>query len=202
MATENKRFERGEAAENRCGLLWGKNAMERDGAMMYQVNDMILYAAQGICRIAEITEMDLNGAAALYYVLKPVYEEKSTIFVPVYNETLTSKMRRVLSAPEIYALIKTMPDEGTIWIDNEKERRERYKEIMSHGDRTELVKLIKTLYLHELSQKGKGKKLYVADERFMKEAEKILYEEFAHVLNIKREQVLPFIIEQISVDER
>ena len=44
--------------------------------------------------------------------------------------------------------------------------------------------------------------MHVADERFLNEAEKLLHEEFAHVLHIKREQVLSFIFEQIKIEER
>jgi CarD family transcriptional regulator len=52
--------------------------------------------------------------------------------------------------------------------------------------------------LHQQELKEKGKKLRVSDERFLKDAEKVLYDEFAHVLDIKREEVLPFIFEQIE----
>ncbi len=56
------------------------------------------------------------------------------------------------------------------------------------------------LYLQQQSQTGRGKKLYKVDEKFMKEAEKMLYEEFAHVLDIRPEQVVPFITQQIKVE--
>ena len=72
---------------------------------MFQVNDMIVYGAHGVCRIAEIEERDFNGSSIEYYILKPVYDEKATIFVPVLNDRLTAKMRRVLSKDEIEALI-------------------------------------------------------------------------------------------------
>ena len=36
----------------------------------------------------------------------------------------------------------------------------------------------------------------------MKEAEKMLYEEFAYVLNIRKDQVLPFILNQVQVAEK
>ena len=42
----------------------------------------------------------------------------------------------------------------------------------------------------------------MADERFLKDAEKMLYDEFALVLNIREEEVLPFIMEQIAVGEK
>ena len=63
--------------------------------------------------------------------------------------------------------------------------------------------MIKALYSRQqkLLQNGK-KKLHVSDERFLKEAERMLHEEFAHVLNIQRDQVLPFILEQIQVETK
>jgi hypothetical protein len=36
----------------------------------------------------------------------------------------------------------------------------------------------------------------------MRDAEDLLYAEFAHVLDIKKEQVLPFIMEQILVEAK
>ncbi|MDR3294948.1 MAG: CarD family transcriptional regulator [Clostridiales Family XIII bacterium] len=170
--------------------------------MTYQAGDTILYGSQGVFRIAEIAEKDLNGSPVEYYVLKPIFDDRSITFVPVHSEAINAKMRRVLSVEEIYSLVKAMPDEGTIWIENEKMRRDHYGKILAHGDRTELVRLIKTLYLHRQEQRGKGKKLYMTDEKFMKTAERILYEEFAHVLNIKLDQVLPFIMEQVQVEEK
>ena len=71
--------------------------------------------------------------------------------------------------------------------------------MLFRSDRTALVRMIKTLYQHQQKQQRRGKKLHVVDERFMKEAERILYEEFAHVLNIQKEQVVPFIMEEIQV---
>ena len=89
-----------------------------------------------------------------------------------------------------------------LWIEDEKERKVVYKEILERGDRKELVGMIKALHLHEQKQKEKGRKLHMADERFFKTAEKVLYDEFALVLNIQPEQVLPFIMQQIHLEEK
>jgi len=164
--------------------------------MSYKVNDTILYGIHGVCRITEISERQFNDKCREYYVLKPICDDKATLYVPVNNEKLVDKMRRVLTAAEIYELIETMPDENTIWIENESARKEKYKEILRQGDRVELVRLVKTLYQHQETQREKGKKLHLADERFMKDAERMLFAEFAHVLDIKYEQVLPFILKE------
>ena len=170
--------------------------------MNYKVDDTILYGTHGVCRIAEMAERKFGDKSMEYYILKPIDDDKATLFVPVNNEKLLAKMRRVLTAAEIYDLIKAMPAEDTIWIENESARKEKYKELLSNGDRMGLVSLIKTLYQHQTEQKEKGKKLHIADERFMKDAERLLYAEFAHVLDIQYEQVLPFILQEMKVEER
>lgn len=169
---------------------------------MFYVNETVLYGTEGVCRIADIERKNFGGKQMEYYVLRPVYQDSSTIFVPLQNEALLKKMRRILSAEEIVEIIRAMPSEEYLWIEDEAERRETYKGILMDGDRGALVRLIKTLYAHQKKQQAKGKKLHISDERFLKEAEKILYDEFALVLNIKRQQVLPFILDQIQVEAR
>ena len=168
---------------------------------MYKVNDTVLYGAEGVCVIEEIAVKDLGGISMEYYVLKPVNRETSTIYVPTKNQKLRDKMRRILSADEIRQLIRTMPALNTIWIEDDNERKRSYREIIQSGDRDQIIRLIKTLYLHQTEVKEMGRKVHVCDERFLKESEKILYNEFAHVLDIEPEQVLPYIFDQIESAE-
>lgn len=169
---------------------------------MYRVDDLVLYSAQGVCKITDIAMKKINGEVNEYYILKPVYNENAIISVPVHNEKAMAKMRRALSIDEIYRLIRTMPDKVLIWIDNDNLRKEKYRNILKGSDRAELISLIKTLYIHQQEQQQKGRKLHNIDEQIFVEAEKILYEEFAYVLKIERDQVLPFILKQIEVEKR
>lgn len=167
---------------------------------MFQKDDMVRYGAHSVCRVEDITVKDFNGAAVEYYVLRPVYNDTSTIYVPAHNHALTEKMRKVLSEGEIQALIHAMPHEESIWIDDEEARRERYREILAGGDRAELIRMIKALYHHQCEQQAKGRRLHMSDDRFFKEAEKMLHEEFALVLGIPKEQVLSYILEQLQTE--
>ena len=169
---------------------------------MFLKNDIVRYGAHGVCKIADIAEKNFNGVPVEYYVLKPIYNDTSTIYVPVQNQSLTDKMYKVLSAEEIRALIQAMPYEESMWIDDEEERKRRYQEILVDGDRVEMVRMIKALYLHQREQQAKGRKLHMADDRFFKEAERMLYEEFALVLQMKKEEVLPFILEQLQTGKQ
>lgn len=168
---------------------------------MIEINDTILYGTEGVCTVVDIVQRDFGGKSIPYYVLQPVYNNRSTIYVPVHNEALTAKMRRVLSKEEIYQIIQAMPSETSIWIEDEPERKETYKQILQQGDRIELVRMIKALHQHQLDQRAKGKHLHTADEHFFKEAEKLLYDEFALVLDIQPDEVLPFILQQLDEDE-
>ena len=91
-----------------------------------------------------------------------------------------------------------MPDEQAHWIENDEERKTAYRETLSTGDRPGLIRMIKSLYLRQKEMKGNGKHLRAADERFFKEAERMLYDEFALVLGMEPEEVLPFILERIQ----
>ena len=165
---------------------------------MFHVNDTLLYGSRGIYKITEISERNFRGTPKKYYVLESVKHDSSVIYVPVDSEVLQKKMRRILSEEEIRQLIKAMPYEDSIWIENEAHRKEVYRDIIASGNRLALVRMIKALYLHKQRQQACGKKLHAADEQFFREAERLLYEEFALVLNIRQEQVLPFIMEQVE----
>lgn len=167
---------------------------------MFNIDDTILYGSHGICKIGDITKQKFGSETNDYYILHPVHNPSATIYVPVNNQKLTDKMRRILSEEEIYELIKAMPDTNSEWIENKNERNERFRSIISSGDRREIIKLIKVIYNHREELKATGKKLHAADEQFFKEAEKVIYDEFAMVLNIRYDQVLPFIVNQIDLN--
>jgi len=165
---------------------------------MVRVNDVVLYGVDGICHVTGKTTRTLGGSPQEYYVLKPVSQEGSTIYVPADNPALVERMQRILSLDEVMALIRSIPDEETIWIEDDARRRATYREIIAGGDRREIVRVIKTLYERDRALKESHRKMPAADERLMKDAEKRLYDEFAHVLNIEPGQVLPFIFRMIG----
>lgn len=166
---------------------------------MFSVNDTVLYGTDGVCTITDITTRLFGKKKAEYYVLTPLHQTGSVIYVPADSEVLLRKMRRVLSAEEIRTLIHDIPSESCgEWIADENARRTQFKAILQSGDRRELIRLIKTIYLHGQAQKQNGRKLHHSDEAMMKDAEKLLYNEFSYVLSIKPEEVLPLIMEEIG----
>lgn len=166
---------------------------------VYEIGEIVLYGKNGVCKIQDIAARDFGGTTATYYVLKPVFSDGSTIFVPAENQELIGKMKRVLSRDEICTLIQSIPQEETIWIDDENERKQRYQEILLSNDEADLLKLVKTLRLKRKDFAAQGKKLHAIDERFMTEAEELLLDEFALVLEKDREDILPLIMRQVQM---
>ena len=166
---------------------------------MFQVNDVIIYGAQGVCKIIGTDEKIINGIKKLYFVLKPVDEKGATIFAPTDNELVLSKMRRLLTKDEIHMLIDSMQEDSTLWVDNENERKELYKGILARGDHAQIIKMLKAIYAHKKQREAEGKRLHQSDERFFKDAEQILYNEFQYVLNLKdRSELMTYIFSRIE----
>lgn len=165
---------------------------------MFSVNDTVRYGITGVCKIADITTRPFQGQNVEYYVLQPVHDPRSTLYVPVGNNALADKMYTVLSRDEVMELITSMPRLEEMWINDDQERKRKYREILMSQDRESAVCVIKALYAHNQQLKDQGKKLRLDDERCLREAERLLYDEFALVLQLLPEQVLPFIKEQLA----
>ena len=166
---------------------------------MFQINDVIIYGTQGVCRITGTEEKCVSGKKRTYFVLKPVGDKGATIFVPTDNEAVLRKMRRLLTKDEIHQLIDSMERENAPWEENENLRKEQFKAILAKGDHWELIQMIKGIYGYKKAREAEGKRLHMADERFFKDAEQILYNEFQYVLDLKdREELMQYIVARLE----
>lgn len=160
---------------------------------MYQVNDIVFYNLHGVCKISETAEKQIGKEKAQYYVLKPVYDEASTFFVPIKGPLALEKMRPLLSREEILSLASELQEKEVLWVEDDAERKTKYKTALSSGRPEKLADLLKMVQMHQRRQEQNGKRLHITDERFMKEAEKMLCEEAGFVLRLKPEDVPGFI---------
>lgn len=166
---------------------------------MYEIGDVVVFGAEGLCRIEEITEKKFEKEKIKYYVLRQLDRENSVNYVPVNNEKSVSKMREVLTENEIRQIISEDIPETSGWIENNRERQLAFKEIILYGDSRDLIRLVRDLHIRRKEQAARGKKLHAADERIFKDAENIVFEEIAYALKIPRENVMDFISETAAV---
>ncbi|HIU31438.1 MAG TPA: CarD family transcriptional regulator [Candidatus Caccousia avistercoris] len=168
--------------------------------MVFHVNDVVAYGSNGIFRITAITKQKIGKTEMEYYVLKPVYERGgSTIYVPTGNPRLAHKLRSVLSEQEVYELLNQLSAAPVSWIESQEDRKELYKKILSEGNQRDMMRAVRALHLRQEEQQAKGKRLYLADERFLKEAEKLLCYEFAAALHMEPNQIPSLITEKLHI---
>ena len=165
---------------------------------MYQVNDSVMYGTHGVCEVTAVGRLSMSVAdrKKKYYTLRPVYQKDSLVYVPVDHVKLP--MRLVLSKQEAKELVEEIPSLETIWIPNEKEREDQYKEAVHSGDCRELVRMIKTIYLRQKARIEDGKKVAAVDERYFQQAENLLYGELAYALEMDISRIGDYIAEKIG----
>ncbi len=166
---------------------------------MFNIGDTVLYGSDGVCTIDEITEKSFGDVSVEYYILRPVFDNRSTFFVPTKNQKLVSKMHPILSPSQLSDVINSSQPEP--WIDNDIKRGERFKEITLSGELKAVAGLIKCISLHieEISQKGK--KLHKSDELTYKEAIKLVYEQMAMFFKISKEEIADIVCKKIPFDD-
>ncbi len=165
---------------------------------MFNVGEFIVYGTSGVCKVEEVTTMDMEGVPKdrLYYILKPVYNSKSTIMTPVDNTKVV--MRSVMTKEEVDNLIDDMETVETESINDDKKRGERCKSVLASCETRELVCMIKSLYNRNQRRIAQGKKLTSGDERYFHMAEDTLYGEMAVTLNIDKSEVPGYISRRIK----
>lgn len=176
-------------------MIWGQGVKEFG---MYNVNETIHYGGSGVCTIQEIAMLRFGRTRERYYVLKPLHQNTSVIYVPVNNEQLVSKMRPVLTREEVESLISEMPSVETNWIEDAQDRKAYFDELLRKNNCTDLVRIIKALTLQKERRQQIGKTLHVTDENYLREARRLLFDEFAGALGMKPSEVDGYIVSRLG----
>ncbi len=173
---------------------YGLYLIRGDVGEMYNVEDYVIYGASGVCRISDIKKERIKGVTREYYVLKPVYAENSTLYIPLDNMNLVERIRPVISSEELDTVLLAVPDRNDEWIENDFERAEKYKETLRSGNRTEIIEIIRVINRRQKELQSRGKHLHVADERIKREAQTPLCSEIAFVKTITPDEALKLIL--------
>lgn len=160
---------------------------------MLKLKEKVMYGTTGVCIVESVEQKKIGREIKDYYVLKPVSQATSTVFLPADNEKLLAKVRNVLSAAEVKDIITQVSSEDDVWVENDAERRLKFNEIISSGDRKTCLVLLRTLHHRQTELSGKGKRLHIADERALKEAQRLINDEFSVALEMKSDEIGPFL---------
>lgn len=165
---------------------------------MFNIGQNVICGNKGVCTIEDIATLDIAGVdkAKKYYILKPKYITASTVYVPVDSSVIS--MRTVLTKEEAEELVQRIPDIPALEIKNERLLEQDYKECLKSNNCVEWVKIIKTIYERRQKRILVGRKETAVDSKYFRMAEDILHGELSVALDIEKECVSQYIMEQLK----
>lgn len=166
--------------------------------MKYEIGDLVSKPVTGICKIEDILYLNPQDERnnKLYYLMKPIEDEKEKIYVPVSNAD--SRLRLCMTKKMAWSLIKRIPEIPTVWVNNEKMREQNYKEAVKANEPEALVSIIKMIYQRNQKRLAQGKKCTATDARYFQTAENLLYMELGVALGKPKQEICETIIEYIN----
>lgn len=165
---------------------------------MVQCGDMVVYGIHGVCRIVNVECRVVDRKAVEYFVLEPSNQPDAKFYIPTGNPAAVAKLRKLLTADALEALLDSEEVKADGWIANESVRKEKYRELISRADCAELIRMIRALYVHKQEQLAAGKKFHQCDENFLKDAERLISAEVSYVLDMPLNQVGEYIRSRIE----
>ena len=170
------------------------------GDSLYSVGELIFYGRTGVCEVKEITTLKSMGETEgrLYYILEPLYKE-CKISIPVDNDKIY--MRPVISRKHAEELIDRIPHINTsaYYSHNLNQLKEHYREVMESHDCMNMIEMTMSIHQKKREAEAHKKKLGAVDERFMKEAEELIFGEFAAALDIPRSELQGYIENRVNI---
>ena len=167
---------------------------------MFSTDETIHYAGSGVCRIQEIAVKRFGRTREQYYVLQPLHQNTSVIYVPVSNPQLVSKMRPILTRDEVEAMIDGAGRIEPVWNDDVTQRKELFDSLLRSGNFPDLICIIKTLRRQKQRRQEDGKTLHVSDEGYLREAQRLLYDEIAGVYGKTPKEVEAELKDRLKLD--
>lgn len=166
---------------------------------MFQPGDLVVYGTTGVCRVESIDRPNLTGADRKkeYYQLKPLHQD-GVIYTPVENTKVS--IRRVITREEANALIDLIPTmrAEVYHAPTIQALTQHYQDAVRSHDCKDLIELMMSIYAKQKQAESQKRRLGMVDERYMKQAERLLYGELSVALDIPFDQVQPYIAQRIE----
>ena len=163
---------------------------QKKGALcMFEKGEYVVYGSKGVCRIQEISHVDIPGVdqKRLYYIMHPVQNSGQTLYLP--TDSTKAVIRRVMTKEEANRLIHDIPSIKKLEVANDKQQGCSGRDWIS---------ILKTLNQRKEDRLAAGKKITALDERYLRVTEQELYGELSVVLGIEKENMHDYIQEQIA----
>ena len=163
---------------------------------VFQPGELLIYGCTGVCRVlsVDLRQEYADGVkqSRLYYQLKPL-RQGGVIYTPVDNSKVV--MRPVISREEAEALIRDIPtlQPAACPSVTTQALTQHYQTSLRRHSCRSLMELTMGIYQKRRRAEAQNRRLGMVDQRFMKQAEQLLYGELSAALDIPYEEVQPYI---------
>ncbi len=168
---------------------------------MFSAGEFVVYGRSGVCRVEGTELRGSPGEEKLYYILT-VLRQDYVIRTPVQGGR--TALRAIMTREEADALIDSIPqrDDPPFFSTSLPALREHYRQALEARDSGALLGLTISLFHKKEETQRLGRKFGVIDERTMKEAEQLLFDELSFALDIPYEDVMGYIDRRLTAGQK
>lgn len=161
----------------------------------------VVYGTNGICLVEDSCDMAFpsNAEKKPYFILRPLSDSGSVIYIPHDNDVLLARIRPVLTKMQATELLGT-ETRATEWIDDRKLRTLSFREAVQQSDPAALLSLILCICRKREELTAQNKKTANADREILAAALKAVSEEFAFSLEITKNKMVEKLETALAVD--
>lgn len=165
---------------------------------VFNIGDMIVYGSEGVFCVSEYTTSPLDKTdERVFYILRPVHLSENNLIVTPSEGSVTA-MRAIMSRGEALDLIERIPEIGEVTVENERGRRDVYREVLGQCRAENCVSIIKTVRRRRAEFMAMKRRLSEADTDFEDRAKRCLLSELSVVLEIPKQEAELIVKEKLQ----
>ena len=165
---------------------------------MFQIGERVVYGFHGVCKVMDLEERVVDRKKVVYMVLEPMGQGSARFYIPTHNAVAMTKIKRILSREELEDLLQSDAVRNGSWIAEENLRKQMYRELISKGERENLMQMVRCIYLYKAEQAAAGKRCHLCDDNFLRDAERLLTSEIAMILELDPEQAKQYLRSRLT----
>lgn len=165
-------------------------------------NAHVVYGTNGLCLVENVCEMAFSAGEPqkTYFILRPIADRGSTIYIPHDNEILLSRLRPAFTEKQAKDLLAKGAISDMEWVEDRKQRLLSFREILQQNQPLSLLQLIQCIGTQRDALILINKKLSSADREILSDALRAVTEEFSFALALPRDEVVTQISQALSIE--
>jgi CarD family transcriptional regulator len=170
-----------------------KNKTKAKKSTHFKENQEVVYPLQGVGKIKSITEREFNDALIPYYI---IYIEVSdmTVMVPV-DKAEELGIRAIVGKKEAQKALSLIAEDYKPVQTDWKMRYQMNLDLLKQGSVMDIATVVRALY-----HRSKIKELPILERKLFDSALKLLVDEIAYSLGIKKEEVESMVFSKLEID--